>query len=166
MFQIDSQYELTDYQRAQRLNSRSGTGRKLLIGLLYLIVGFQMVFMVAFFIPSREWAALVGLALLAALYLLVFYVYVPVRLKRDFHQQKEWLLPFHLEVDADGLRVKNDFGKGNHPWAGYARWREDEHLFLLYPQKGGFFILPKRLLAPAAVEFIRQRLLEHKIPQK
>ena len=166
MIEIKGQYTLNDYQQAQRLNARAGKGRNLLIAVLYLIAACQLAFMLAFFIPSREWSAVVGLALLGVLYLLFFYGYVPLRVKRIFYQQKELQLPFCLEIDENGLDVRNELGHSHRPWKGYTSWREDEHLLLLYLAEGSFQMLPKRLAGVGVVDFVRQRLRAYKIPQK
>jgi hypothetical protein len=166
MFQSEGQYEVADYLHANRLNGRSQPGRVLLISLLYLVVGCQLVVMVGFFIPSQIWAGLVGILLLAAILALYYLVYTPWRIRKIFRQQRELSLPFRLQIDANGVRFENEVGNNHRPWKMFTKWSEDKRLMMLFLSDNSFVMLPHRLLAPAAADYVRQQLQMHKVPRK
>jgi hypothetical protein len=166
MYQIEGQYKESDYLNANHLHRRNGPVRRLLTGLAYLVLGVEALVMVGFFIPSRFWAGMIGMLILAAILGVYYYVYIPGRVKKIFQQQKELALPFRIQVDKNSARFENEIESGQRPWKMFVQWKEDQHLIILYLPGADFILLPKRLLTPAAADFIRGQLLAHKIPQK
>jgi hypothetical protein len=61
--------------------------------------------------------------------------------------------------DETGIVADNEFGHATVPWSDYVKWKENDHLFLLYVSDPVFHIVPKRYFGGADdVEKLRQIL--------
>lgn len=57
---------------------------------------------------------------------------------------------------GEGFRTTAQQGDWNIPWADYFKWAEDDKLLLLYRGPRVFNMAPKRVLAPAQIDDLKQ----------
>jgi hypothetical protein len=168
MIRIHGQYTLDDFTKAQRLNLQAR--RKGLSGFAAILVpmaGLILVVAVMSLLARGhvDWLALVfPVALLLALGI-NFLVMRPRQIARLFQQQKELSSPMEIELSEDGFGLTYRYGKSLVPWADFVKWKEDQHLILLYRSDALISFLPKRFLAGAdEVEYVRGLLGQAGVP--
>ena len=69
--------------------------------------------------------------------------YLPRKVRRLHHQQKDLASPFTYTWDSEFLEAKGTSGQSKRQWSNYARCKENEKLFLLYHSDAIFEMFPK-----------------------
>ena len=152
-----------DYVRAQYLHLRPRLAFKIL-GVLIVFAALWAIWY------SMSKGGLIGpgwidyLFFAAIVYLcLSFFVYLPWKTRRTYRQQKSLQRESRMMFDEAGIVVDNELGHATVPWSDYVKWKENDHLFLLYVSDPVFHVLPKRYFSGAdEVEKLRQ-ILQAKI---
>ena len=147
MIQINGQYELADFKKAQALHARRGRlatwGVYYVIGLMALITGVGGVLAIMGRFP---WSYVLISALVLGAFVIVRFVVVPRQLTRVFTQQKDLSAPFEMTLTDQEFSMRNEFGASHLPWDSFVKWKEDKEMLLLYRSDVMFQMLPKRLL--------------------
>ena len=131
----------TDYLNAQRLH-RARYARGYVILCIFLILA---AFVLAAFY-QRHLGVIVGLVggLGLTVEILIATVFLPWQVRRLHAQQKDLATPFNYSWDDEYLEVKGANGQAKRPWRNYAKYLEDERVFLVYHADNIFEMLPKR----------------------
>jgi len=149
-----------DYVRAQYLHIRPRFAFKVFGVLIFLAVLWAMWY--SLFGDDNESFVLADLILPAGiLYVgLFFFVYIPWKTRRTYKQQKSLQREAKMTFDESGFSAANEFGSGITPWSDYVRWKENDHLFLLYISDPLYHMVPKRMFSKTDdVDQLRQILL-------
>ena len=156
------EYEMTpqDYARAQYLHMRP---RRWLVAVGAILA---LLYLVTFGMNAASVIRNGGpysLLLLFALPILLLAVHfgwlLPWRARRLWKQQKALHSPIRMRIGDDGLDVQTEHGHARTPWDHLHRWKENNHLFLLYDSDNLFQMIPKRVLRPDQILGFRELLL-------
>lgn len=136
------------------------------LGLLVLALAFWALWL-AFFSSTPtpglgKWTLLAFLVYLLAHY----FIYVPYRLRRYFHQYKALQKEQLLSPTDIGLAVTTENGHGTVPWSELRGWKENKGLFMLYVADGIYHLVPKRFFAGAADVREFRGILQSKVARK
>lgn len=161
---IPVQLEEADYSEAIALHKRWGVKMWLLITVstaVDLIIGFEFLFSSDVAILGVMFISLVVLTWIIPT--ITKFVLIPSIARKRFKQHKALQRPYTLSWSKDALTIKSETGENNTPWSDFLKWRENEHLFLIYVTNGLFRMIPKRAFSDshAATEF--GQLLHEKI---
>jgi YcxB-like protein len=74
---------------------------------------------------------------------LIWTFYLPRKIRHLHRQQKDFALPFTYWWDAEFIESKSDNGQSKRRWRNYAKFKENETMFLLYHADNMFEALPK-----------------------
>ena len=75
--------------------------------------------------------------------LVMSHAYLPRKIRRIHRQQKDLAAPFTYQWDEHVLEAQGVSGQSKRPWENYAKFKEDENLFLLYHCDNLFEMFPK-----------------------
>lgn len=129
-----------DYLRAMRLHRRSSQRVYYFISALTAMSG------AAIYICSQQMGIIVmgaGLGGVAG-ELICSFLYLPWKVRRLYGQHKALQHELKYSWDTTHINLSYVDGQGRHRWTDFARYKEDEHVFLLYLQDGLFELVPKR----------------------
>lgn len=160
MIEISGKLSADDYVRAQYLHIRPRLAFKV-VGAL-LIAAFVWTVWISFTGGSSDLPSWPGFVVVAAsIYLLAFFfIYIPWRSRRTYGQQKSLRRESRMKVSESGIQVENEVGQATVPWTDYAKWKENDRLFLLYLSDPVFHLVPKRFFSNVEdVSDFRQLLL-------
>src|SRR5262249_52045341 len=141
--------ETGDIVRAAQRHYQSG----MLRGAMFWLA-FSLLVVVAFALgilgDARHSLTIVLLPILwgtvVVTHILVYFVLIPRGCRRHYATYRRLQLPHQYEFDNAGLRFKDELGQNLMPWDHIHKWIETESLFLLYPTRSLYHILPKRAL--------------------
>jgi len=145
MIEISGNLLPEDYVHAQYLHLRPRRTFKILGFLILIAVTWAAWYM--FFGGGSNVPGATKLMLPAAgIYLLFFFfAYIPWKTRRTYRQQKSLQREFRICFGDAGLSAENEIGNATTPWSDYTKWKENEHLFLLYVSDPVYHMIPKRL---------------------
>lgn len=168
MIQIQGQYDLADFKKAQTLHAdRERLATWAGYGFIGVLIISTLVGIIVAIMGSLLWSYAFYPALVLGVYLLFQFVLRPRQLARMFKQQQELSAPFELELTEEEFIFKNQFGAGHLPWSHFVRWKENQDMLLLYRSDVMFNMLPKRLFrTPAELDYLRERLRQNNVPNK
>lgn len=147
MIELEGKLESDDYVRAVYLNMRP---RRVYAILGFLVLGaFLWAAWYSFFGNGASKGGLTNYGFLAvtAYLVLYFFVYVPWKTRRTFRQQKSLQRRITWNFDDSGLGIESETGQGRIPWADIHKWKENDHLYLLYVSDALYYMIPKRLFS-------------------
>ena len=72
-----------------------------------------------------------------------YLIYLRLRCKKIYRQQKNLSLPVEYLWDHEGIHVSNENSSGRMLWSDFVKYRENKYLFLLYQSDVMFNMLPK-----------------------
>jgi YcxB-like protein len=124
---------LSDYFAALRVHYRPGPWR------LSSLVAFT-VLMVWAGAALGDWWLLTFPICIAAVYL----IYVPLRGRRSFRQNKALSEPMTIEVRPDGVFFEHKYSNGLLPWAHIYKCKSNDRIALLYRTSAMFHLIPQR----------------------
>jgi len=113
-------------------------------GLWSLIGVLAVVYSVVSFQNPRFAMQLLVLAAVAGVLLLERHVFLRLRARRIFRQQRSMQEPFEVSCDADGVRWESAVTTRRLPWHYYVRWAENDRYFVLHQSDWTLEIIPKR----------------------
>lgn len=127
---------------------------------LILLFSIVIVMMLGRLIVGKaDWRAIFVITF--TLYLLVaFYVYLPYRWKKLYHQQQLLHDRFRCDFTQDAMITEGVFGNSSIPWEMFHKWKEGKKLFLIYQADNLFHVIPKRVLENEEEHLLRNRLLQ------
>jgi hypothetical protein len=166
MIQLQGQYELSDFKKAQSLHARGG---KLSTWVGYAVIGMIAVItltgIVLALLGRFPWEFVTLPILLLAVWAFFQFVLIPYQLGRVFKQQKDLSAPFEIELTDEEFHFWNEFGSSRIPWGDFVKWKENAELLLLYRSDAAFHLLPKRLFPSGqAADYVMSHLRAHNVP--
>ncbi len=165
---LKGQLQWTDHLNAQLLHMQpAGRFGRIIPYIALVVTGLCLVGGVILSVVSDEFPIELMIPGFIGVAVFAFYRYVllPWRVKKIFFQQKEFGLPFEMEITDTGLIASNEIGNSNRPWTNFTKWKENKDLFLLYHSDVMFSMIPKRLLTdPEQVITLRTLLERNKVP--
>ena len=166
---INGQLSWQDYLHAQSLHTRRVWWQQAIwYGAIVIVAAGFLSLMIPDVIANGTgviWSHIWPPLVLVGSVLVVYYVLIPRGMRQLFEKKKELSEPFEYQITPGGLVTSNQYGQGRHPWGEFKKWRENQHVFLLYAGDVDFIILPKRLCAAEQIEALRADLQENGIPQ-
>ena len=142
-YQIQLAYD--DYKAAMRLHLTPRRRFKIMLFPLLCFFALGCLLAVRTFLRGEGGQGLYIVAGAAAYFILLFYVLLPYRWKKNYKQQKLLHLPFQHEFTADSLCTVAEYGNSTLPWKEFHKWREGKTLFLVYQSDNMFHMIPKRI---------------------
>ena len=131
----------TDYLNAQKLH-RAKTVRW-----FYIISGIAILLsIIVYWFVSCKAGIILGCAGIGGAIgeLTMSKFILPWKVRRLHSQHKDFLSPFTYEWDSDFLMGSGVSGHSKRPWANYAKYKENESVFLLYHADNIFEVFPKK----------------------
>jgi len=132
-------------------------------GLWSLVGVLAIVYFVMSLENPRFVIRLLVLAAVATVLLLERHVFLPLRARRIFRQQRSMQEPFEVSYDVDGVRWESAVTTRRLPWHYYVRWAEDDRYFLLYQSDWTLEIIPKRFFESEEQVSVFRTLLDERI---
>lgn len=104
--------------------------------------------------PILPWIVILGGFIL----FVPFASYVAVR--RAWRGQPALELQQTMELNDAGLSMDDKQSRSEYTWDAFIQFLETRNLFLLFPSKLTFFIIPKRAVPPTDLDMLREMLSE------
>ncbi len=167
---INGQLTASDYLKAQYLHARPSRAMAIAFGILVGLLALG--FLAGFYIMlvdnnlSSLWGFSWPIALIIVVFLLYFFVMLPMRVRRIYGQHKEMSSPFEHEITPEGLVSSNLYGYAKRPWANFIKWKENQDLFMLYVSDVQFILIPRRFIAPEQLAALHARLQENNVTER
>jgi hypothetical protein len=105
-------------------------------------------------------------ASLLAIVLLVRRPILRAMARRTLAQRRDLATPVAWSFDDATLRVTTRFTRSEFPWDALRRWREDDHVLLVYLADQLFHAVPKHQVDEAQVTALRAALESHGVPSR
>lgn len=160
MIEVKGVLQPSDYVRAQYLHLRPRPIYKIvgiIILVLFLWAGWYSV-------SKGNLETLDYLFFLVTVFLILnFAVYLPWRTRRIYKQQKALHRELTFKFDDGGVSASNENGRSLTPWEDYLKWKQNEHLILLYFSDCMYHMVPRHFFADAQVFDSLRELLPGKI---
>jgi YcxB-like protein len=161
---ITAEYQLTadEFAEAQAGALRSVLGRK--IWFLYLLMSTLPVGLAFTLLGDATLAQQFRPAMILGAAATLFFALnqTGVWHRAQFKRNKALQAPTRLRADNLALSLANSRGNSTTNWTSFTIWKELQSSFILYPQKGIMFIVPKRAFAAESLDGFR-KLLQDKI---
>ncbi len=143
MIEINGKLKPQDFVSAQYLHIRPRLGFKILGAVILLAIVWAIWY--SFFGTSLKNAGWKDFLFLASLVYLLFYFYflIPWQARRRFRQQKSLHREVKMRFAESGVNAVNETGRVTIPWSDYLRWKENDHIVLLYVSDTNFHMIPK-----------------------
>jgi hypothetical protein len=158
-----------DYVRAQFLHIRprlwikvAGIILLLLFTLALAIVLYQAIFNYECF----DIIFFIVIMILSGFYFIWLFFYDFPHKSRKLYQRLKYYINTEYEIDENVLSSKNSLGNAKLPWDYFGRWRENKHLFILYPVDNLFHVFPKHCFSSEQDINDFRKLLIEKIGQE
>lgn len=155
-------FTLEDLRRGVTAVSRGSTARTICItslSIALLVCGVLMLW--------RRSADSFGALLLPAGVILAFLHWIGPILASHRYWKKDPNLRGHREIDLDetGYKMKFPNGHVEVAWPGFQKWRETEHLFLLFTHPRVAQMVPKHFFAGQSDVDAARKLITQHIPK-
>ncbi len=124
---------LSDFLAAQRLHYQP----KPWLAAVAALVAVAMLWYAA---VVRDW----GIAFLPVYLAAVFLIYMPLRGRRSYRQNKALSEPMTVEVRDDGIYLVNTHATGLVPWAHIHRVKSNARIALIYRTSTMYHLIPSR----------------------
>jgi len=82
---------------------------------------------------------------------------------RDFPGMTD---PIHYAFDEEAFAARSTYSQARYPWEQMWDWRETGRIVLILPTPRNFYVVPKRALAPEALDRLRGHLARARKRQK
>ena len=166
MIKFKEQLVLEDFKKAQKLHLQIGPFSVfanyylLLGGLIAIIIGLSLI------LTGRiMWSLILVLFVVLGGMGVFMMVRQQGQVARTFQQQKDLSAPVELALDETGYSATSVYGSVHIPWGDFAKWKENQELFLLYRSDVLISVLPKRFLAgEEEARYVRDLLTRNGVP--
>ena len=163
MIEVKGIIQPSDYVSAQYLHMRPRPIYKVLGAFISVLVLWAA--WIAITDEDRRAFDLLYPTLVIAM-ILNFAVYLPWKTRRIYGQQKALQRELTFRFDENGALITTENGQTATPWSDYLRWKQNNHLILIYLSDCMYHMLPRRLfLDPDGFEKLGE-LLTSKIGRK
>jgi len=129
---------LSDYLAGQRVHYRP---KPWLAPVAALVIGGTLWYAVA----MHDWV----IALLPIYLAVIFLIYVPLRGRRNFRQNKALSEPMTVDLRDDGLYFTNTHASGLLPWSHVHKVKSNARIALIYRTSNMFHLIPSRFFLNA-----------------
>lgn len=149
-----------DYVRAQLLHLRPRPAIAV-VGVVIAVIAIGLAAWQVYRWSTGELAAAEAMGLPTAVVALMGYfaVLLPWRFRKSYRTARALHEPVEMELTDVGLLGRSQYGEARLPWKLFHRFKENQHLFVVYQSDALMHILPKRLLeAPDSVDAVREVL--------
>jgi len=86
--------------------------------------------------------------------------------RRTIEQRRELATPVEWSFDDRSLRITTRFTRSDFPWDSLRRWREDDHVLLVYLADQLFHAVPKSQVDENQITALRGALESHGVPRR
>lgn len=166
---LEFSYTFDDYREANRAHARLNKLRWLIrtfFTILFLLLALLVLTVLvvsqatpetgkigwANIKPILPWLVICGVMILYSL------IASPLALRRAWRGQPALQLQQTMEISDAGLVVDDKQSRSEFTWNAFIRLLETRNLFLLFPSKLTFFIIPKRAVPPGELDTFRLML--------
>jgi hypothetical protein len=141
---IHCQLTPNDYIKAQFLHMRprpvfGWIGILILVAMLATCI-LQLIFPIS---GKMTWSPFVLLGVLAY-FAFVYGVFLPLRAKRIFRQQKALHEPYEVELTDEALSSMSAYGDFKMEWSAFHKYKTSKNLILVYQSDAIFHMFPRR----------------------
>ena len=162
--------EEADFIEAYRPAPRPRRLSVLLLLLALMLAALIVVLLIRFpeaRLALRESSLITGLAgavVLAATLVLMLLLAAPALRRRaarstlDHHPGMRD--PVDYAFDPEHFTVRSTYAQACYPWSQLWDWRESERVVIVMPTPRNFYVLPKRVMEPAAIDRLRGYLAQ------
>jgi hypothetical protein len=167
---LEFEYTSKDYLEASRTHAR----RRRFTDILWYFIVSMFVFLAGFTVIDALWLdtrpinltlTQVGGYLLVAFFLFLWSpFFFRLMVRKRWKMQPQLLKKISYEINPDMVRVVTETSTGEMKWASFTRFVESKNVFLLYPNKLVFHIIPKRAFASTSDMESFRDLATSKIP--
>jgi len=153
-----------DYIRAQYLNLKPRPTMMVVGVLVLVLLSFALVMATRELLSGQVTSAEL-LLFGAVLFVAGYFQYLHRGFKRNYRQYKSLHEPFSMELTERELQASSSLGEAKIPWENFVKFKENKHLFLLYPCDNLFHMIPKRLVPDTETQSKIRSLLKEKLGQ-
>jgi len=142
VIEVNGTLQPNDYVRAQFLNLRPRPVYKV-VGVILLAAAIWA----GWYSFSQGDIELLDYLFVAAILFLIlnFAVYLPWKTRRIYKQQKAMQRELTYRFDESGVFASNENGQSTTPWEDYLKWKQNDHMILLYLSDCLYHMIPKTL---------------------
>ena len=147
-FDLEFDYTFEDYLEASRLSSRRR--RLATVSWYFLAIMFILaaIFTAVEAVLHDPISVSIEEMLIAAVFLfLTSPLFLRIIVRVRWKMQPQLQSRVHYQITPDAVRAATNTSKGETTWEGFVRFIETKNVFLLYPNKLIFHIIPKRAFA-------------------
>lgn len=95
----------------------------------------------AFFLNNKISNTFVILGICNLIPVLMYWI-TPFILKRNFRKNKSLSVQSNIEFRENGIFFKTQYGENLMPWEHIIKWKKNEKLILIFPQKNLYYPIP------------------------
>jgi hypothetical protein len=156
---IKAKYTISEqvYLDSQKLYSKVSSKAAMVL-ILFAVISAMIGF---WWVPSRAilLGGLIGGCISGAF---IYYLVIPMRVRRYYQKYKAIQEEFEIELLEDGLNLSSRNGSWLVRWDQAIKWREDAQFVLIYPMPRLYHIVPKQIASQGFdVELLRSKLTSH-----
>ena len=142
MIEVTGTLQPSDYVRAQFLNLRPRPVYKF-VGAIILAAALWA----GWYSFSQSDIGVLDYLFVAAILFLIlnFAVYLPWKTRRIYRQQKAMQRELTYRFDDSGVFASNENGQSTTPWQDYLKWKQNDHMILLYFSDCMYHMIPRTL---------------------
>lgn len=134
--------------------------------LLWVLLGIFVVVVAMRLIDPGEHgrtAVVVWVVAIVAYFALIYLVIVPLRVRRNFQQQKAMHFPISVEFADETFSAEAHNGNLRMKWEDFYKWKYDGKLILLYHTSRLYNLIPRRAFSSPGDYTIALAFLEQKL---
>lgn len=133
------------------------------IALFILAIAWQLIeFASGSPLQSGFWWMIAAIAYLG----LVFFVFMPWRIRRVYRQQKTLQAPFEVEFGDSAFAGQSKHGSFSIAWSDLHKWKLGQKCLLIYQSEAIMHVIPSRAFASSDQRDEAVRLLEAKMGEQ
>ena len=150
---LEFEYTFADYLEASRTHTRRGRFKDILgyiiVAIPVLALGFTVVDALWLDPKPVDMTQVGGLLIVGTFLFLASPFFFRLMVRKRWNMQPQLHKTITYEVDSDIVCVITETATPEMKWASFSRFVESKNLFLLYPNKLVFHMIPKRAFASA-----------------
>lgn len=90
-----------------------------------------------------------------------FFVYLPLKIRRIYRQQRSLQVASELDFGGQGITVTSEMGLARLAWDDFVKWKENRRLIVLYTSDVMMHIYPRRCFTDEGWAAFRQTVAAH-----